>query len=244
VSKRRQLELSSRPTIHWQDLDTPRAILEQIAQRHHLTIQNPELVPHDLWAAATLPQVTAAEALTLVLIQCELDWEWRDGGTAIELVPWREPPLIERRYKPRGKQTAAQLLNDWQEAFPDLSMRVDRSEVAVAGRVEDHAALQARLAGHDRTDASDEPAPLRRRLFTLRVENVPVSAILRELEKTGVVFVYDATKFKAAGVDLDRTVTLDAQKATADEFLKNLFAELPIRFEIDDRTVRLVMVEN
>lgn len=242
IPERRQLDLSARHTIHWQDLDTPQDVLSLIAKRHQLTIENLEAVPHDLWASATLPQVTAAEALTLVLIQFDLDWEWQPGGNAVRIVPWREPPLIERRYKPRGKLTAAQLLADWQGTDPDLAARIDQNEVVVLGRIEDHEALQAKLSAGitGRTlPPGEAPTPLRRRLFTLKVENVPVSAIMRELEKSGVMFVYDADKFRAAGIDLNRPVSFDAQKAPADEFLKKLFDAVPVKFTIDDRTVTL-----
>jgi len=243
VPARRRLDLTARHTVHWQDLDSPREILQQIARRHRLTIANLDVVPHDLWASATLPQVTAAEAMTMVLIQFELEWEWEPGGEGIRIVPWREPPPITRRYKPRGRQTAAQLLADWQRTWPDLVASVEGSEVLATGRVEDHEALRATLSVGKPMPAATEPTPLRRRLITLRVENAPVQGILQELEKSGITVAYDAARFRAAGIDLNRPVTLDVQKATADEFLQKLFDGLGITFEIDERTLRLKVKE-
>jgi hypothetical protein len=242
IPMRRLLDLSARHTIHWQDLDTPREILTQIAKRHRLTIENLDAVPHDLWASATLPQATAAEALTIVLTQFDLGWDWRAGGNAIRIGPWQEPPRIERRYKPRGRLTAAQLLADWQGSNPELTARVERAEVVVLARVEEHEALQSKLSAGitgQTLPAGEAPTPLRRRLFTLRIENAPVSAIMRELEKSGVVFDYDAAAFRAAGVNLDRPVNIDVLKANADEFLQKLFGDLGVTYEIDTLTVRL-----
>ena len=58
----RTLALSRVKTVHWNDLDEPRQIAVGLAQRAGVKILNPEVIPHDLWASATLPQASFAEA--------------------------------------------------------------------------------------------------------------------------------------------------------------------------------------
>ena len=99
ISKKRRLELLERRTFAWNDLDSPREILDQITEPTGLTISNAELVPHDLWAAATLPGFTLPEALSVILIQFELTFRWINGGDTIELIPVPETGriVLERR---------------------------------------------------------------------------------------------------------------------------------------------------
>ena len=63
----------------WNDLATPRELLERLAQRHSFELRGIEQVPHDLWAAGHLPQATLAEALSLILIQFDLTFAWQIG---------------------------------------------------------------------------------------------------------------------------------------------------------------------
>jgi hypothetical protein len=199
------------------------------------------MVPHDLWASATLPQVSAAAALTLVLIQFDLGWDWQPGGERVQIRPWTPPALIERRYTPRGNNVA-DAARVWSEALPDAEVRPAGRDLVVIGRAEDH-----HLANMLRTTgtlpkpvaSAAAPVPLRRRLFTLKIERVPIRAVLKELEKTGAVFVVDEAALKATGKSLDDPVSLDVQKADADTFFKALLGPMDLRFEIDNLTVTI-----
>lgn len=240
VSERRQIALWNRKTMLWSPLDSPREIVDRIAQRYELTVTNPERIPHDLWAGGALPHATAAEALLCVLIQYDLDFRWEDGGNAIQLVDFAVPELIERRYPARKPLSVAETWAAWQRDFPDLKGRVQGDEIVVAGRVEDHDRLTAKPSGRDvRPATAGDPVPLRRRKWTLRAENVPIVSVMRELEKAGVQFVFDPAELQKAGVDLQTLVSLNLQQASADDFLKQLFAPLSVTFDINDRQVTL-----
>jgi len=241
VAERRRFALLLGQTIHWQDLSTPREILQQIAASFHLTIEGLEAVPHDLWASATLPGVTAAEALTLVLIQFDLGWDWLPGGNSVRVKPWDQPRLIERRYPLRSK-AVAEVVPLWSEHLPEAVVRAEGDAILVAGRTEDHRLAQVlRTTGAPpkRSSAAASPVPLRRRLFTLKVERVPIGTILRELEKTQVQFVYDPAALEQAGISLEQPISLDVRKASAEEFFEAVFGGVGLRFEIDNLTVTL-----
>lgn len=240
ITEGRKFALFDRKTIHWQDLDTPREILQQIARRYELEIAGLDRVPHDLWAAATIPYATAAESLTLVLVQLDLDFEWNAAATSVTIVPYQLPALIEKRYPPKKPLSAAATLAAWLEEQPHLQGRVDGKEIVIAGRVEDHERLSGRPALGERQPAGTaDPVPLRRRRFTLKVENVPVRAIMRELEKSGVSFQFDAEALATAQVDLGTPVSLDVKGVDADDFLKAVLSTINVNFAIDDRTVTL-----
>jgi hypothetical protein len=231
-----------RKTIAWDDLTTPREILEQIGKTFTVQIENPQKVPHDLWARATLPNVTAVEALSLVLIQLDLGWAWEPKGRRITLTDWQEPELIERSYQPRGKATVASLLNDWQKKWPELAVTARDKEVVVRGRVEDHEVVAKSLSGGvNRVGPTDGPAPtpLAQRRFTLNEKNVPARAVLKELEKTGAEILLDQDSLDAAGADLDRAVSIQVQKATIEEFLRAVLGSVNAMAEVDGLTITI-----
>jgi hypothetical protein len=241
IPERRQLELAARKTVRWQDLATPRDILSQIGTQHQLAFDGLDAVPHDLWAATTLPQVTASSALTLVLIQLDLRWEWQPGGQGVRLLPWEPPALIERRYQPRGKNLA-EAAKLWTDELVEATVRIAGNELVVSGRSEDHRLAQIlRATGSlpKRTTPAANTVPLRRRQFTLRVERVSVRAIMKELEKSGATFEYDDAALKQAGVSLDQPISLDVQKVDADTFLKAVFDPVGVTFEVDGLVVKL-----
>ena len=103
IPDRRRSELQRHRTFSWNDLDTPHEILEAIASQFRLTVAKADVIPHDLWAAAALPDVTVIEALSVVLIQFDLTFRWIDSGASIELIPIPEQISVERKHRSKLK---------------------------------------------------------------------------------------------------------------------------------------------
>ena len=249
IPDKRRAELSSRHTITWQDLDSPAEIVQRIADRYRLTIRNLDLLPHDLWVANTLPSVSAAEALSLVLIQFDLTFAWTgkaEGGGAgqgIELVSAPERPVIEKRHRVKGR-TAAEALKLVQKYGPELvvkTVKADGSDLVVRGLLEDHEAIAALFGGSatKKPDITTGIKPIKQRLFTLKIDRVPVRVLMKKLEESEIVFEYDAEQLAAAGIDLDQPIKLEVEKASAADFFKAVFDPLHLTAEIDNLTVKL-----
>jgi hypothetical protein len=76
----------------------------------------------------------------------------------------------------------------------------------------------------------------------LRIKEAPASALMRELAKPAygqLRFEYDADVLAAAGISLDKRISLEVKDARIEALLKATFEPLGIAFELDDRTVRL-----
>ena len=86
-SKYRQTE-----PLAWEDLATPRELIERLADASGLDITGQELVPHDLWAAADLPPMTLTDRLALIAVQFDLGLKIANRGKQIELVRRAEDP--------------------------------------------------------------------------------------------------------------------------------------------------------
>ena len=74
--RNRPVSLTKRMTFAWQDFDQPRDILKQVADKFQFEIDGLDKLPHDLWASGALPQMTATEALSLLLVQFDSTFEF------------------------------------------------------------------------------------------------------------------------------------------------------------------------
>ncbi len=247
----RRTTLARADVVRWSDLTSSAEVLRTVADRFGLTVENPEALPHDLWPGAILPGVTAAEALTMVLVQFDLTFAWSADLRSIRLAPLpadRKEIALKRvlfsRELPPEKAAVA-----WEGQVPGIAAEPEAGRIAVTGTVEQFEALERTLptgrpAATPRGPKPGDPKPpdvppLSRRRFTLAVARVPASAVMAKLEESGVEFEYDAAALKSGGVDLDAPVTFDLRNATVDEFLKALFAPIGAAFEFRGVTVTL-----
>lgn len=238
VPKDRRQTWLKRKTVRWDDLDSPREILDRLQAELNFRIVHPELIEHDLWAEAVLPHVTAVEAISLVLIQFDLTFAWRDGGQRIELTPAPEKARIEKTHPLRGK-SAERALAEWRSTWPDAEVRVADRQIAALATIEEHEAMSAGKPMRTAPAAGNGPPPLARRQFTLKIKDVSARDLMRELEKSGVTFEFDAQALADAGVDLDRFIELNVRKLSAEEFFHRVFDPLGVKFTIEGLSVKL-----
>lgn len=238
ISKDRRLLWLKRRTVRWDDLDSPREILDRLQTDWEFQIANPELVEHDLWAKAELPEVNGVEALSLVLIQFDLTFRWRDGAQSVELIPLPETAVIEKQHKPRGKSTDQQLA-EWQARYPSAEFRKAGREIVVVATEEVHDELIAGPPKRKKPVQNPADMSLDSQQFMLKAENIPANELMLELEKSGIVFEYDPQELAAAKIDLKRPVKLDVRDLSAKEFFKVFFDPLGVKFTIRGKTVTL-----
>lgn len=240
IPDRRRSELVRHRKFTWIDLQTPREILDVVTGPLNLKIANADVIPHDLWAGATLPDTTVVEALSVILIQFDLTFRLTDSGASIELVPIPESLAVERKHPSKLKPNEAIALIH--EKFPDLDAKILNAEVVVNGLVEDHEAVTSLLRGDSpsRAPKTEQSHPIRQRMFTLSLEQpVPLSLLMKKLEESDIHFEYNAEELKAAGIDLEKTIQLDVKNQPATEFFKSMFGPAGLEFQIDRQTVTL-----
>ena len=238
----RVARLRKKSTIRFEDLSEPREVLGQISRKWKIEIDSLDAIPHDLWAGAEFPGVSATEALSLVLIQYGMTFRWNGAGTGIRIVAPRRPVSLSARYRAKGGRVQAARALVRKELARVAMEPAGPGEVGVRGIWEDLQVARSLIERGRRPAGSSSPQrfpPLARRRFTLKVARGRVSDIMRQLEQTGVRFVYDGKAVKAAGVRFDRTVALDVQKVTAEKFFDRLFTPLGLKFSVDGVTVRL-----
>lgn len=248
-TSQRQIALRSRQTARWADVTDSQTILKTVADRFDLTVENPERLPHDVWRNSVLTEMSSAEMLSLVLIQFELTFEWRDDLSAIRLVPLPEDrsQIVVKKIH-RARRAVPQLLKAWREVVGDFQASVAGREITVLARVEQHEQIdqlnQGKSPGEKpgekgHTEIATEPTPLDRRKFTLRVTGVSARAVMNQLEQSGISFAFDAEALGRAKVDLETPVSMDVEGVGPAEFFEALFGPLSVTARFSGTTVRL-----
>ncbi len=234
--------LGRKSTVRFDDLTSPREVLAEIARRWKLEILSVDRIPHDLWAGAQWPRATATEALSLVLIQYGLTFEWTARGQGIRIVGFDRPVSLVGKYRARGGKVS-RAVSLVRRELPGVSFeRAGSGEVGVRGTWEDLQVARSLIERGRRpagSVASPRYPPLSRRRFTLRVARARAADVMKQLEQTGVRFDYDSKTLKSAGVRFEQLVTLDVREVTAGVFFAKLFGPLGLSVEIDGLTVRL-----
>ncbi len=241
--KSRVLFLSRKKTFHYQDLDQPSDILRQIAAAYQITINNGNQIPHDLWTHGTLTSVNAIEALSLILIQFDLTYRWEEQATQIQLIPIPDTVTIEKTYTPRGSSVVA-VTRRLKETFPELSVASSGKTITVSASSELHEKIEQFLnpgANFRNTMPQKVDAiPVQRRKFTLWVKNVPLLAIMKKLEQSGIEFEYDEDQLADAGIDLGQQIDISVNEANAQEFFDSLFRSFKLKYQIEGTRVTLI----
>ncbi|MFM8580034.1 MAG: hypothetical protein ACKOFW_00865 [Planctomycetaceae bacterium] len=281
--------------VSWNDLETPFDLVTQIARRARLKLTHADRIPHDLWAAAQLPSATPVEALSLILIQFDLTFAWRDEGRGIEVLEAPPEPLILRSHPaPRGTRVA-----DWlkqiQARLPTRSARSDGPQVVVEATVEEHESLKSPAASLENGEGGETvsgtvpargqgtpgtplpgstakaPRPAGsggkttgskpiapggatgktvgagttreaddRHRYTLRLQDKPLLALLKTLERPehgGWQFEYQADRLAAAGLGLERRISVEVREARLDVLLDKALVPAGLSWRRDGRRI-------
>ncbi|MDC0261773.1 hypothetical protein OAK47_00985 [Planctomycetaceae bacterium] len=223
----------------WPVLSQPRELVIQVAANAQFTINNPELIEHDVWSAGTIPEATVPEILSILLLGFDLTFEISEDRKSITLVPI--PTEVDLYNSEVYTLKSGEKSDKWQRVAPAAEISASGQRVTVSGLVEDHEAIRDLRSGKRELDATEAIAllPLSKRRFTLTLKDAPAAAVLKELEKSGIQFAWDPQKFASAKIDFNNHVMIDVQEVTAEEFFQALLEPLGIEFDVSGVTVTM-----
>jgi hypothetical protein len=234
------VSLTQPRTFAWQDFDRPRDILKQVSGKLKLEIDGLDKLPHDLWAGASLTQVTAVEALSLLLVPFEQTFEFVPDRAAIRVVPIPERVALERSYPLTSAQEIVALAN---ARFPAAKVLREDAHLLVQATVEEHAEIAARLKpGGQQTPKAQANKPnkkLSERRFTLKLENAALADVIKTFVANGVQIEFDSAQLADAGISLDKKIDLNVKQVSAEKLFRDLFEPLGLAVTIDGEIVRL-----
>jgi hypothetical protein len=225
-------KLLSPQAFQWDQLATPREIIERLAAEGGVHVTNPEQIPHDLWPAAELPPTSVVERMSIVLAGFDLTFDISNDGTAARIVPWPANVVMEHRYP--GAGNAQQLATRLTGLFPSAKIRVEGAELVVAARWEDHQEIDRLLKGEPVSRTTVRPGP---KVYTLEVQNQPVGALMKLLAERLEMRVQFDEKIIAR---LRTQVSFNVKNVPLDELLKAALGPVNLDYEIDGDTIKVV----
>lgn len=211
-----QRRLLARAAWQWDDLATPRELLAALEKSTGLRITAQEQVPHDLWAAASLPPLRMIDRLTLVAAAFDLTFTIEQGGSVLRLVPIPDKVVLVRNY-PLARRKK-KLVESWAEQLPSSRIIVKDKTIYLEGPLESHEQLAALLQG--RTRPRPKPA-VGKVVLSLTVDDQPVGRLIRALcKRQNLEVQFDTDRIKQAGLSLDTTVSFAVKRVSLDQLLK------------------------
>ncbi len=235
--RNRPVSLTLKKSFVWQDLDRPRDILKQVADKFQIEIDGLDKLPHDLWAAGSLPQVTATEALSLLLVQFGSTFEFVADRAAIHIVPIPERVFVERSYLVLANSPV--ILAAARKQFADVELEQAGAKLIARGTVEQQAEIAAWLRPGNPKAIKPPDKPLSERRFTVKQKNVTPAEIIKMFTDFGVKIEYDPKQFADADISLEKKIDIDEKDFSAEKLFRKLFEPLGIEVTIDGETVRL-----
>jgi hypothetical protein len=224
---------------NWPRLTEPRALIASVVAQRGWQLAGGERIPHDLWPAGSLPPLTLAEQLTVLLAGFDLTYNLQPQRQTIEVLPIPQPlPLISRRYRLRYPAAEAEGL---QKQFPNLKLRLDGEWAVIDARLEEHERLAEWLAGPAARENHRPATGPGRQVYSLRVTEQPVRSVLNALSKQlSLPIEFDDEALQAAGLSLDTRVTFDVEDASQDELLKAALNPARLDFRRNGERITIV----
>lgn len=237
ASRKASLELKQ--SLTWSRLTEPRQLIAKLVERRGWRIGRAERIPHDLWAAGELPAMALTDQLTVLLLGFDLTYEIKPGKRTLEIRPLEEVTIRREYQLPSQSSDATEPLQQVLRAAK--SHRLDAAKLTVDARVEQHERLAELLGGRDSQSPADRRSRQTKQVYTLRVEEQPVGAVLNELAaRLGWALEIDGEAIRAAGLSLDRRVSFSVENSDEDELLNAVLRPAGLDFRRGGERLRIV----
>lgn len=230
--------LTRRRRIAWPRLTEPRGLVVDWAQANGWRVRQSERIPHDLWPAGRLPRLAVANQLTLLLFGFDLTFRIVPGDTAIEIMPIERVPMLRRSF--RVQRLEPTRIEQLAQQFPEARLELADGTLQAEGRWEDLEQIGQVLGGRTSARPTRRPRRPTKQVFTLRVEEQPVGAVLDALARQlNWELAIDEAAIRRSGRSLDRRVSFAVENVAIDELLEALLQPAGLSFERDGTRVEI-----
>ena len=207
-------KLTANVDASWEQLAEPRQILLNHAKTVGVVIRNPDTIPHDVWGAGRLPNMSFVELATVILNQFDQTFQFADDRNELMVIPINDQEPVEHRYivgtKLKPAVTAA-----WQSRAPDIDLKWTGSTAIVTTTLPQHAVLNTVLQElqYSATTADSGPAvvdgSLRTRGLQIKADRATIGQVVEFFRREKVAIeVIDENSPETQAI-LRETVQLD-----------------------------------
>lgn len=208
----------------WPERTTPRELLERAAKAANFSVNNLDIMPHDLWPAVELPPTNIVDFLTLVTAGFNLSFEFVAEGNLIHLVPVPAQIYLSETY-PAVKNSERQVLR-FRQIAPTATFEIHADRIIVVGSWQDHQQIRRLFAGRTKRTAT---AHLEKR-YDLHVEAPGEQLLMTVATQLGLKLELDTL----AQERLESRIRIDVTQGTVNQLLDAILSPLNIEFKIVD----------
>jgi len=235
--------------MQWDDLASPRELLTGLAEDNGLQIRGLECVAHDLWPGRSLPPLTLADRLTLLLAPLDLTFQIEDGGKTVRVLPLPDHVALTRSYSARLRPEDAglpleEIARRWSRIIPERRIRVEGDHIVVEGTVEDHQQLHG-YAHHANRRPPPAKKPREGGIDLLRIERVkfvdqPLVPVVRHLAaQLKLDLRLDLDALRRRGIDPNRRISVELEDVTVDELFQAVLQPAGLTFRREGSMIEI-----
>ena len=223
----------------WQRLSSPRNIVLSSALDIGLVIENPNVIPHDLWDRDSWPAMTFGEQTTLILNQFDLMLQPSDipGSLRVTPVDWSFQAEVIYAFPVEQRSAIEAAARD---IVPDAKIRWARGNARVIGSLRDHLWFRRRLNATQfgAKNTGELTESLKTRIFTLTVDRASLRAVIANFEQNGITVQVTQPESEAVQSVLQQSVSVMAVGQPGSKFFAELFGDYFHNIQVlDDRVV-------
>ena len=223
----------------WQRLSSPRNIVLSSALDIGLVIENPNVIPHDLWDRDSWPAMTFGEQTTLILNQFDLMLQPSDipGSLRVTPVDWSFQAEVTYAFPVEQRSAIEAAARD---IVPGAKIRWARGNARVIGSLRDHLWFRRRLneTQFGAKNTGELTESLKTRIFTLTVDRASLRAVIANFEQNGITVQVTQPESEAVQSVLQQSVSVMAVGQPGSKFFAELFGDYFHNIQVlDDRVV-------
>lgn len=223
-----------RQPLNWDFLSVPGELLTGLSRRHHFTIEpnsgilpagSGEPLPHDLWPAISLPELSLDGQVGLLVIGFGFWYERDPDKDRIRLIPF---PLADQgRYEFPAGERGGQRLNQLKQQFPACQFSRSGSRLLASGSPEQLREVRRWLSEANRNPGTTGG----RQVFSLTIKASRGSILNSVAVQTGRQFQFDP----ALAEPLAEFVELSVEEIELEGLIEEVLKGTSLKYQLDDQ---------
>jgi hypothetical protein len=231
--------LVAEPT-NWPRLSEPRGILTNWFENADIRLSNPQMLPHDLWNARSLPPMKLADRVVLLLLGYDMTCEIAPNGRSCRIIPIKRPVLITEKHNAgdKSREVIAAFQNE-----ENVKIHRNGRQLTVTGRWEDQQRVAEIIAESDwrRPPPQNQATRASKQRFSLKLENQPVGKVVDQLAAQLGLKVVWKQQLLSGNTDLRQTqVSCEVINADLNKLLENVLTPAGLSFRLNGNQLEIV----
>jgi len=96
LSRSQRAIFERKRALSWPRLTEPRTLVVELIEKNGWRVADAERIPHDLWTAGRLSELTLADQLTLLLIGFDITYKIQPTSRTVQIVPFDKTARVAR----------------------------------------------------------------------------------------------------------------------------------------------------